>query len=156
MDISKIIDHIGYNGPFILTLSTALLLRNMRKMLFIFCFGTIINSAITFILKMLIKQSRPIGDNLEIEILHVGNKRTTGDMYGMPSGHAQMAFFATTFMFCVLRDYYLLGLFLVTSFITLKQRYDYKNHTLSQLIVGTILGSVFGYLFYFLARQYVS
>ena len=156
MEVQKIIDHIGYNGPIILIGLSAFFLRNKRKMLFIYCLGSLVNFVITIVLKMIIKQPRPSDDNLDLEWTHQDHKRTKTDMYGMPSGHAQMVFFSTIFIFCVLRDYYLLILFLTTSLITVKQRFDYKNHTVEQLLVGAILGIIIGYLFCEFGKKYVS
>ena len=149
----ELFDHIGYNGPLILIFLSSVFLRNKRKMLFIYWLGSFINMLINYLLKIGIKEPRPVEDNVSIEWT---NKRTDIDQYGMPSGHAQSVFFSCTFVYCVLKDINLLLLFLVIAINTFKQRYDYKNHTINQLIVGTILGVIVGYLFYYIGTMYLS
>jgi membrane-associated phospholipid phosphatase len=62
---------------------------------------------------------------------------------GMPSGHAQQTAFSLLFA------YLLTGKHLYASWslflITILQRYVFKNHTLAQLTVGSMLGVVIGY-----------
>ncbi len=63
---------------------------------------------------------------------------------GMPSGHAQQTAFSLTFAYliCGKRFYESWLLFL----ITILQRYMYKNHTLMQLVVGSIIGFILAYI----------
>ena len=153
MGLVNIIDHIGYNGPIILTFLTSLFLRNKRKMLFIYLVGSVINVLINYLLKMLIKEPRPLEDNIDLEWI---NNRNGVDKYGMPSGHAQMIFFSCSFLYYVLNDVKLLLLFLLISINTIRQRYNYKNHTFNQLFVGSIVGSLVGYLFYYIGTLYLG
>jgi membrane-associated phospholipid phosphatase len=148
MNISKMIDHIGFNGPILLFVLSAILLRNKRRTMFIYIVGSIINVLINYFLKMTIKEPRPIEDNIELEWINMRNKREDVDKYGMPSGHAQMVWFSTVFVFCVLKDYTWLFLFLLISLNTVFQRFHYNNHTLTQLLIGSIIGMLFGYILF--------
>ncbi len=142
------IDHIGFNGPILLFVLSAILLRNKRRTMFIYIVGSIINVLINYFLKMTIKEPRPIEDNIELEWINMRNKREDVDKYGMPSGHAQMVWFSTVFVFCVLKDYTWLFLFLLISLNTVFQRFHYNNHTLTQLLIGSIIGMLFGYILF--------
>jgi len=62
---------------------------------------------------------------------------------GMPSGHAQLTAFSLVYAYLLTgrRFYESLALFGLTIF----QRYIYKNHTLAQLVAGSVLGIVTAY-----------
>jgi membrane-associated phospholipid phosphatase len=154
---SDIIGTIGYFGPNILIILSLWLLRKTRILLLLYIFGSIINIFLNFVLKNLIKEPRPKEDNTNLE--WIKNKETNGrvsiDVYGMPSGHAQSIMFSTAFIYLALKDLKWVLLFLIISFITLKQRYDYKNHTFFQLFVGGIIGIIVGNLFYLVKELYI-
>jgi len=67
---------------------------------------------------------------------------------GMPSGHAQQTAFALTLAYLLSNQYLYqsIALFLITVY----QRYVFKNHTIPQLFVGSIIGFVIGYLTFLL------
>ncbi len=142
------IDHIGFNGPILLFGLSAILLRNKRRTLFIYIVGSIMNVLINYFLKMTIKEPRPIEDNIELEWINPGNKREDVDKYGMPSGHAQIVWFSTAFIFFVLKDFTWLFVFMLISLNTVFQRFHYNNHTLKQLLIGSIIGMLFGYILF--------
>lgn len=148
MNIEKIVDHVGFNGPIILFSLALVLLRHKRKMLFIYIIGSVINVIVNYLLKMIIKEPRPVEDNINLEWTQINEKRENTDKYGMPSGHAQITWFSTIFVFLVLKDFKWLLFFMAISLNTVFQRFKYNNHTLLQLIVGSIVGLTLGYLFY--------
>jgi len=154
---SDIIGKIGYFGPNILIILSLWLLRKNRILLLLYIFGSVINVLLNLVLKNLIKEPRPRGDNTNLE--WIKNKETNGrvsiDVYGMPSGHAQSIMFSTAFIYLALKDLKWVSLFLIISFITLKQRYVYKNHTFLQLLVGCLIGIIVGNLFYLLKELYM-
>lgn len=156
MEVSVIVDHIGYNGPIILIFLSSILLRNKRKYLFVYWVGSFINLLFNYLLKIIIKEPRPNEDNKSLEWLNYDRIRNDIDKYGMPSGHAQMMFFSVAFIYHVLKDIKLLLLFLILSLNTIKQRYNYKNHTFNQLMAGSIFGSIIGYLFYYIGTLYLG
>lgn len=147
MNISKFVDHVGFNGPILLFGLSAILLRNKRRTLFIYIVGSILNVLINYFLKMTIKEPRPIEDNIDLEWINSENKREGVDKYGMPSGHAQIVWFSTAFVFCVLKDFTWLFVFVLISLNTAFQRFNYNNHTIRQLFVGSIIGILLGYVF---------
>ena len=84
------------------------------------------------------------------------NKRFGPDQYGMPSGHAQSVFFSTSFLFFALKNKYVSLVYLIVSLNSMYQRVKYKNHTVSQVVCGAIIGSICGYLFYLSAMSKLS
>jgi large-conductance mechanosensitive channel len=53
----------------------------------------------------------------------------------------------------LLNNPYITGLYTIISFNSIFQRYLYNNHTILQLIVGTIVGTIFGYIMYTIANK---
>ena len=66
----------------------------------------------------------------------------------MPSGHAQTSFFITTFLYLVTRNSWIAFSFLLLSFIVMCQRVVYNEHTILQVLVGAIIGILFGFFIY--------
>jgi multisubunit Na+/H+ antiporter MnhE subunit len=64
--------------------------------------------------------------------------------------------FSTIFIFLVLQQYNVLFVYLIISFITFSQRIVYNHHTFLQILVGAIVGSLFGYIMYHLATEKIK
>ena len=149
--IIKTVDTIGYFGPQILAFTSAVLLINKYNLLTIYLIGFLLNSFINIILKGIIKQPRPSEDKHLFNIwLNNGMKtdRHWYDRFGMPSGHTESVFYSTTFIFFALQNRNITIMYLIISLNTFYQRVKYKNHTLSQVIIGAFIGIIIGYFFY--------
>jgi membrane-associated phospholipid phosphatase len=135
-----IIDYIGFLGPVILiTISYIYMFIFKFKKKLLFTELIQLNAFLNFILKRVIKQARPQKQSvMKIPFL----KKFKYNDYGMPSGHAQMAAFVTTFFILHAKKYkaVLSSLFIFVTISTLYQRYKYKAHYISQILVGTLLG----------------
>jgi membrane-associated phospholipid phosphatase len=153
MDLYLIKDYIGMLAPAILFILSIFLLRNMKKYLRFFVFGFILNNILIVILKLAIKEPRPTEEQKVIEIGIVNGARIGFDKFGMPSGHAQNCSFCLAFITMVLNNPYITGLYTIITFNSLFQRYLYNNHTILQLIVGSIVGTIFGYIMYMIANK---
>lgn len=135
-----IIDYIGFLGPVILigiSYIYMFIFKFKKKLLFTELIQ--LNAFLNFILKRVIKQDRPQKQSImKIPFL----KKFKYNDYGMPSGHAQMAAFVTTFFILHAKKYkaVLSSLFIFVTISTLYQRYKYNAHYISQILVGTILG----------------
>jgi membrane-associated phospholipid phosphatase len=70
---------------------------------------------------------------------------------GMPSGHAQQTAFALTYAYMIKKRYLYESMLLFS--ITVIQRYIYSNHTIPQLIAGTVLGIILGILSFYLMKR---
>lgn len=109
-----------------------------------------INSFINFILKLFIQQPRPtklINDNNNLIIHHIKTKWftiTNPEIYGMPSGHAQMSFFISSFISFYFSTFQYI-FFIISIFVCIQRVVSYR-HTISQVIVGSILGIICGWI----------
>jgi membrane-associated phospholipid phosphatase len=133
-------DYIGYYGPIILLIATIMLMIARTKVLILYIFFFIINSYLNRVLKLLIREPRPAGN-----ILFNDSENTkASEQYGMPSGHAQSVAYTAMFLYLFTKpstNYLIMGACFVGA-ITLYQRYKYKRHSISQLLVGTTVGAL--------------
>jgi len=152
------LDYVGYFGPIILILAAIVFYmwhyseqrHNVRAILAKFGGLLIFSSLLNAVLKEIIAAPRPPG-----EIALFGSPRER-DFYGMPSGHAQMAAFVTSFFIKNTNDLsnvnpaqfgvMTVGL-LAISILTVIQRYAFRAHTLAQLAVGLVVGGIVGTVF---------
>ena len=135
---------IAFIGPIILLTITTLLLWKKETLLFYFILGAIINIGLNFLLKDLFKEPRPSGNEQIIQLAINNGKRFGSQVYGMPSGHAQTAFYCAMFIFLSLNNWKIAAFYLAMALFTCYQRYIYKEHTLWQLFVGSLVGSIMG------------
>ena len=150
------IDYIGLYGPLILIFISIFVLQNKTKYLIVYLIGLILNSILNAILKYAIKEHRLSKDYRILEIAIANGERFGYDMYGMPSGHAQNCAYNLAFITLVLNNPFITGLYLVITFISMYQRCKYMNHTILQVIVGFIVGLIFGYLVYFSGNKWLK
>jgi membrane-associated phospholipid phosphatase len=83
----------------------------------------------------------------------MNGRRLGFDRFGMPSGHAQSVFFSTAFIYFALKNVKISLFYLLISLNTLYQRVKYKNHSIGQVIIGSLVGSVIGYAFFKYAKH---
>lgn len=139
------LDYIGFLGPGILIgISYAYMFYYGFQKKFLFTEMIEINAILNFFLKRIIKQPRPT-KQIELKIPFFDGLKFKD--YGMPSGHAQMAAFVTTFFLLYAKDYkYVFGtIFTAITLATLYQRYKYRAHSLFQIIVGALIGIFMGF-----------
>ena len=135
---------IAFGAPLILITLTTFLLWKKEMLLFYFILGAILNIALNFFLKDLFKEPRPSGNEQIIQLAINNGKRFGSQVYGMPSGHAQTAFYCTMFIFLSLKNWRITAFYMAMALFTCYQRYVYKEHTLWQLFVGSLVGLVMG------------
>lgn len=152
---TEIIEYIIVNSPYLISLCTIYLLRNNTPYVWAFVIGSWINMYMNKLLKSWIRLPRPDLQRTETNEtaypFYIGAEK-----YGMPSGYAQILFFAITFLFLVKRYITITYLFLFLACIVLYQRWIYKHNTFEQLAAGIITGSVFAYCIVLGTNQYVS
>ena len=141
------LDGIGFFGPIIVFLLNIYLLRLRYPYLLAYLVFFFMNKYVNKILKLVIKQARPDGG-----ISFINESYTGADKYGMPSGHAQSAFFSIVYLYSLHHSVYLLLSTLFLGFITLYQRWKYRRHSVQQLIVGSAVGSIFAWSIYSLEK----
>ena len=151
-----IIDYVGLYAPLILVFISIFVLQNKPKYLQVYIIGLILNNILNAILKYAIKDPRPSKDSRILEMAIANGKRFGHDVYGMPSGHAQNCAYNLAFITLVLNNSFITGLYLVITAISMYQRYKYSNHTILQLIIGFIIGLLFGYLIYIAGNKWLK
>lgn len=155
MNIYTIFNYIGLYAPIFLFFLTLFLLRNKITYLQFFVGGFIINNCLNILLKLLFKHPRPSNDIKTLEIAVNNGVRIGFDKFGMPSGHAQNCGFCLTFIFLTLNNPFYTFLYHFITVVSLFQRYLFHNHTLFQLIMGLIVGSIVAYSTYFVANKFI-
>lgn len=147
---------IGTTGPYLLNFLSLLLLLCKPFFLTLYIVGSAISIFINFVLKVWIQDPRPKEDIKLFELGLKHGKRTTFDQYGMPSGHSQSVGFSLAYIFLTLNNTNVSLFYAAISLITLMQRFEYKNHSIPQIILGFLLGLSMGYAFYKLANLFMK
>jgi membrane-associated phospholipid phosphatase len=153
---------IGSNGPIILFILSILLLFKKQNLLFyyiiFFLFGEIFN----VFLKGIIQQSRPSIDKKTFDLMmknkdrFIMRKGLPYDIFGMPSGHSQSVFYSTIFIYLALQNVKITFLYLLISIITICQRVVYTHHTVLQVIAGSLVGLLIGFISYNLSKRSIQ
>ena len=157
-----ILYELGGYGPLLLILLSWYLLWDHKNLFFYFNVGLFANAVLNIILKGIIQEPRPMFDSKKIKLMtthardYFFQNGIPFDVYGMPSGHAQAAFFMSVFMYLSLKHTNLLYLYLFFSLLICYQRVKFDYHSMSQVVVGSIVGSAFAYLVYQLAREKIK
>ena len=120
-----------------------LVISNLGNKILLVIGWNFLNMWINGILKNLIKQPRP-KRMIKINRNDVINSRH----YGMPSGHAQIAATNSVFIALLFRNEIITSLALLQTLLTIYQRYSFRMHSLSQLLVGSVIGGMSGYILY--------
>jgi membrane-associated phospholipid phosphatase len=157
--LEKIFYELGNYGPIFLIVRSLVLLRKKEIYFNYYLLGSFINVIVNQILKVIMKEPRPSVDKktFDLALKYAKNNDYIGsisyDAFGMPSGHAQSVMFSTTYIFLVLKNenIYTMLFYLLITLITLIQRVQYNFHTINQVIVGSLNGILFAYIFYYLA-----
>ncbi len=155
----ELINSIGSYGPLLLFFQSSYFLQKKSNYMIYYITGFFIDGLANILLKGIIKQPRPFIDtdthNLALTHLRrfMFKDGILFDIYGMPSGHAQSVMFSTTFIYLVLKDKFIAGLYLFISLITFYQRIQNNMHTFSQVLVGAFVGICSGTIFYYLGQK---
>ena len=154
--LDNILFVVGEYSYLIIIITTLALLYNKPTLYYYYIIGVIINSILNINLKLLIREPRPLplkkangNDNNNIGF----EKLTHFHIYGMPSGHAQITFFSTMYVWLACKNIKTTLFYLCVSLITLYQRVKYNMHTIFQVIVGSIIGSLMGALTFMLFKK---
>ena len=153
------INKLGENGPIILFLMTILLLRNKMNLLFYYLLFYLLSLILNTTLKGFIQQPRPSIDNKTFNLMMKNKERyikkygTPYDIFGMPSGHSQSVLFSTFFIYLSLHNIKITFLFALISFNTLIQRVNANHHTFLQVIAGSFVGILLGYIAYEMSKK---
>ena len=155
MDLYQFGSYVGVYAPVILFILTVFLLINKQIFLKLYISGFVINVILNMILKIIIKDPRPSNDQKTIEIGVFNGSKIGPDKFGMPSGHAQNCGYCLSFITMVLNNPNISIFYLLISFISMCQRYIYKNHNIFQLFIGFLIGGGFGIFIYSIGNKYL-
>lgn len=146
-----ITEYVAFNGPYIVSAITAIRLLYRIPYLVAFIVARYTNEQINKILKLTIKEERPKDGK------SYGNEKYEGaSKYGFPSGHSQEIFFSIMFLYLATNSIPLLIVTVFISIMTVYQRLSSKKHTVSQLLAGSVIGSVNGYLSFRITKKYLE
>ena len=160
--LSELFNEFGRFGPVILIFISMYILWNKNNLFFYYTVGVFIDNILNLILKGLFLQPRPNVEKKEFELALKYGKRfifkdgMPYDLFGMPSGHSQSAFFSTVFIYLCLRKNNIGYTYLAISLLTMIQRVLYNHHSVLQVCVGATIGCFTGYLFYCIANEKVK
>lgn len=133
---------IGYFSEIILALIVIYVLQNNIIDVICFVFFFLFSGYVNTILKGIAKQPRP---STQKKFLNSENFSKIHTVYGMPSGHSQNVFFSITYLYLTAKDsIYWIQIGLGLAALMVYERWTYHNHTLLQLLVGAIVGVLFG------------
>lgn len=142
---------IGFFSEIILIIIVSVIIHSHFTDFIVYLVAVVINGFINRILKRIIKGIRPKNPIKFLDSEKFNNKKA----YGMPSGHSQSVFFSIVYL--ILTIYENINLYLpwiltciLIGILTLWERWIFHNHTVSQLLVGAIIGSLFAYLVVYL------
>jgi membrane-associated phospholipid phosphatase len=146
-------------GNKVLFLLSIVFLYDKKTYLVFYVIGALLNYILNSLLKLVFKQPRP-DENMKLFQLEM-NRRETIDWreyqrYGMPSGHSQETAFSLIYILMVLQNTKISVLFLTITLFTMFQRIYTKRHTILQVFIGSLLGFIMGYLFYYLASKNIQ
>lgn len=155
------VDLLGFYGFFVIMAVVLAHIHSRVWELTCFVIGIIISIALNKGLKSVIRDPRPTHPvPLHLPSWYSSSFPSDTNMYqgseafGYPSGHAQLAFYALTFLGLVLSSsssswlswwWYMFVLCFFVACVTLFQRWKYRRHTVEQLFAGTILGVLLGW-----------
>jgi membrane-associated phospholipid phosphatase len=161
--MTNLVYALGSYGPVILIILSWFLLWDSPNMCFYYTVGLFVNSLLNLILKGILQEPRPMFDAKKVHLMktntesHFYRNGIPFDVFGMPSGHVQASMFSTVFVYLTLREtkwmYYA---YLPMTLLTAYQRVKFNFHTVSQVLVGSAVGSAFAYYVYKLAKDKIK
>jgi len=155
--IEYVFESIGFNGPLILFISTNyLLFQNNSNYGIIYIIGFLLTAIVNYILKGFFRHPRPIDNEMLFKMEEKYRQLMPFERYGMPSGHTQLVFYSTIYIYFVFKNIKILVFYLVISLLTLYQRVVSRQHFLSQTIIGAVIGGLFGYGCYKYTRDHLQ
>ena len=154
--MTNLISFIGFISPFILMINSIYLLWNKHNLIVYYVIGLFFNSLLNYLLKGIIKQPRPLENEKLINLALNNGRFFSYDIYGMPSGHAQSSLYSTIFIWLVFKNKNILTLYLLLTLLTIYNRINTQSHTMLQVIVGAIIGTLFGYSIFYIATKKIK
>jgi membrane-associated phospholipid phosphatase len=129
------------------------MLWNRWIYLVVFVAGFFLSKQFNRFLKSIIQEPRP-EDPVFYSKLDDFSKATGTSKWGMPSGHAQLAFYCVAFLVMALPSTrWVIYATLIIGALTAYQIWKYRKHSFRQVVAGTVIGALLG-LFAYSATRY--
>ena len=161
--MNTILSNIGRYGPIILAITSTYFLWGKSYILTFYWIGIIFNIVFNYIVKGIIKQSRP---NIEKKVFNLAEKNHNRfitykghsiDIYGMPSGHSQQVFFSLLHYFFFINESFWISIFYIfITFLTAIERIIDNYHTFNQVLVGSIIGLIVAYIIHYIITEHLK
>lgn len=155
---------LGRYGPFVMFIISLIILKAKTVTTESYVIGFVMNTLINPVIKLIVKQRRPDREKSTTYLSATIDKSknpndfkhppsfveqaTDAHRYGMPSGHAQTAFFSLIYIWLAYRHTPLTLVFLLLTIITCIQRIVARKHYLDQVIIGAIIGGLLAFFFF--------
>jgi membrane-associated phospholipid phosphatase len=146
IDAILIFDLFGFYSFFVVSGIIFFTFYRRVALLFVYFIGFLVNFYTNHWLKTWIQDPRPENP---IPMLSVDDPKmyVGAEKYGFPSGHAQLVFYAITFLYYANKKItrsWIVCLFI--GLLTIYQRLKYRRHTMEQLLAGTLIGIITGWI----------
>lgn len=159
----QIFDNVGKYGPGLIFFIAIYLLYSKQILLITYIIGYVLNLILNFGLKGIFRMPRPNENMKKFDAAIRLNKHIELNRFGMPSGHAQTMIYSLVFIsFALLStknkekglnmNQNWIALMIVLSILTLAQRVHFNMHSLEQILVGSIIGALIGYGFFYYSQ----
>ena len=157
--IEQIFDIIGGYGPLILFFISIKLLWSKSNLLAYYIYGFCLDIILNLILKGFFKQPRPSEDPELFKLAVKSGNRFRfpngfpHDIFGMPSGHTSSVFYSAVFIYLSLKNINIFIGYILFSLLVMSHRIYFNHHTFIQVVIGAIVGLLFGFFMYYMATQ---
>ena len=156
-------NNVGQYGPGLIFIISIYLLYKNPILATTYTIGYILNILFNFLLKGIFRMPRPNENMKKFEAVMRLNKHIDFNQFGMPSGHAQTMIYSLVFVSIALlstknkvkginTSQNWIALMVLLSIITLAQRVHFLWHSFAQIFVGSIIGALIGYVFFYYAQ----
>ena len=158
----KVFNFVGNYSLLMIVPYSMYLLRNKNTLFIYYTVGLFFCIMLNLLIKGIVQQPRPSED---AKLFHLALQNYKDfifkdgipfNIFGMPSGHSQLALYSTIFVYLSTKNVSILFIYGLLSFIIMTQRVYFNYHTMSQVIVGALVGALFGYTVYFLSQQHLK
>jgi membrane-associated phospholipid phosphatase len=153
--MENLVDGIGFYGPKLLVMIDVFFLSDQLLYLFAYLIFRVVNSIVNKYLKLFFREHRP-KNQIHYTIFDKPSFRGETSHYGMPSGHAQHSFYSISFLYLATNSKFALFLSIFIAACSGYQRWKYNKHSLTQLLVGTMIGIIMGYVAYYTVEKYMN
>jgi membrane-associated phospholipid phosphatase len=153
-DSTNLAYSIGFFSETIIPIIVVFFIYKDTPNLITYIIGYYANILLNKTLKEWYREPRP--KNL-IKFLHSEKYTDIYRTYGMPSGHGQRAFYSLMYLYLCPYAFRekptVLFIVSIIALFTMLQRVNYHYHTINQVIVGGLVGSLFAYLVIWTRKQ---